>query len=78
MRCVICGGQDIKDKEVEEEIKAGKDIVIVPVNVKVCMGCGERYYDKGTMKMLEVVEEKIEKKQLKFQPTGEVLKVAGV
>ena len=78
MRCVICGGQDIKDKEVEEEIKVGNDIVIVPVNVKVCMGCGERYYDKGTMRMLEVVEEKIEKKQLKFQPTGEVLKVAGV
>lgn len=43
MRCVICGGQDIKDKEVEEEIKVGKDIVIVPVKVKVCMGCGERY-----------------------------------
>ena len=26
--------------------------------VKVCMGCGERYYDRGTMRMLEVVEEK--------------------
>ncbi len=39
MRCVICGGQDIKDKEVEEEIKVGNDIVIVPVKVKVCMGC---------------------------------------
>ncbi len=53
-----CGGQDIKDKEVEEEIKVGNDIVIVPVKVKVCMGCGERYYDRGTMRMLEVVEEK--------------------
>ncbi len=75
MRCVICGGLDIKDKEVEEEIKVGNDIVIVPVNVKVCMGCGERYYDRETMKMLEVVEEKIEKKQLKFELLGNVLKV---
>jgi YgiT-type zinc finger domain-containing protein len=75
MRCVICGGQDIKDKEVEEEIKVGNDIVIVPAKVKVCMNCGERYYDRETMKMLEVVEEKIEKKQLKFEFLGKVLKV---
>ncbi len=78
MRCVICGGRDIKDKEVEEEIKVGNDIIIVPVKVKVCMSCGERYYDRETMKMLEEVEEKIEKKQLKVELMGKVLKVAGV
>ena len=77
MRCVICGGRDIKDKEVEEEIKVGNDIVIVPAKVKVCMNCGERYYDRETMKMLEEVEDKIEKKQLKFELMGKVLKVAG-
>lgn len=77
MKCVICGSPDIEDKEVEEEIKVGNDIVIVPVKVKVCMGCGERYYDRGTMRMLEDVEDKIEKKQLKFELMGKVLKVAG-
>lgn len=39
MRCVICGGRDIKDKEVEE---------------------------------------KIEKKQLKVELMGKILKVAGI
>lgn len=77
MRCVICSGRDIKDKEVEEELKLGNDIIIVPVKVKVCMSCGERYYDRETMKMLEDVEEKLERKQLKVEPTGKVLKVAG-
>ncbi|MGB7533447.1 MAG: YgiT-type zinc finger protein [Halobacteriota archaeon] len=77
MRCVICGSQDIEHKEVEEEIKVGNDIVIVPAKVMVCMNCGERYYDRETMKMLEEVEDKIEKKQLKFELMGKVLKVAG-
>jgi len=77
MRCVICGSPDIEDKEVEEEIKVGNDIIIVPIKVKVCMNCGERYYDRETMKMLEDVEDKIEKRQLKFELIGKVLKVAG-
>lgn len=61
------------------EIKVENDIVIVPVKVKVCMGCGERYYDREMMKMLEDVEDKIEKRQLKFEliGIGKVLKVAG-
>jgi len=42
MRCVICGSPDIEDKEAEEEIKVGNDIVIVPAKVKVCMNCSER------------------------------------
>ncbi|KAF5426302.1 hypothetical protein C5S39_15045 [Candidatus Methanophagaceae archaeon] len=78
MRCVICEGREIEEKEVEEEIKIGNDIVLVPVKVKVCMSCGERYYDRETMRMLEEVEDKIEKKQLKFELIGKVLKVAGV
>ena len=78
MRCVICEGREIEEKEVEEEIKIGNDIVLVPVRVKVCMSCGERYYDRETMRMLEEVEDKIEKKQLKFELIGKVLKVAGV
>jgi len=78
MRCVICEGREIEEKEVEEEIKIGNDIVLVPVKVKVCMSCGERYYNIETMRMLEEVEDKIEKKQLRFELIGKVLKVAGV
>jgi len=50
----------------------------VPVKVKVCKSCGERYYDRETMKKLEDVEDMIEKKHLKFELIGQVLKVAGV
>ena len=78
MRCVICEGLEIEEKEVEEEIKIGNDIVLVPVKVKVCMSGRERYYDIETMRMLEEVEDKIEKKQLRFELIGKVLKVAGV
>ena len=34
--------------------------------------------DRETIKMLEEVKDKIEKKQLKFELIGKVLKVAGV
>jgi len=78
MKCVICGGENIKEKEVEEEIRVGNDIVLVPVRVMVCMSCSERYYDRRTMKMLEEVEDKIEKKRVEVEPIGKVLKVAGI
>jgi len=29
-------------KMVEEEIKSGKDIVLIPMEVLVCLNCGER------------------------------------
>jgi hypothetical protein len=46
-------------KSVEEEIRSDKDILLVPLEVLVCLGCGERYYDRETMK-------KIEEMRLKF------------
>jgi len=47
MKCVICSGDDIKEKEVEEEIRVGNDIVLVPAKTMVCTKCGERYYDRS-------------------------------
>jgi len=75
MRCVICGGDDIKEKEVEEEIRVRNDIVLVPAKAMVCMKCGERYYDRKTMMNLEIVKYKIEKKQLEVETIGDVLKI---
>lgn len=76
MKCVICKGEDIKEKEVEEEIRAGNDVILVPVKVMVCTSCGERYYDRKTMKMLEEIEDKIEKKCLEVETVGKVLKIS--
>jgi len=78
MKCVICKGEDIKEKEVEEEIRIGNDIVLVLVKIMVCSSCGERYYDRRTMKMLEEIEAKIEKEHVGLETVGKVLKVTEI
>ena len=78
MKCVICSGDDIKEKEVEEEIRVGNDIVLVPAKAMVCTKCGERYYDRKTMMNLEMVKYKVEKKQLEVETIGNVLKISEV
>ena len=78
MKCVICGSQEIEEKKVDEVIKVGNDIVIVTVNAKVCRNCGERYYDRKTMKYIEEIEEKIRKKKLNVKTVGRVLRLVEV
>ena len=74
MKCVVCKSPDVEKKLVEEEIRSGADIVIVPVEVMVCLNCGERYYDRRTMKFLEETERKIATKQMNLSPVGRVFK----
>jgi len=57
MNCIICNGNNIVEKEVFEEIKNGYDIIFIPLKVLTCNSCGERYYDRRTMKMIENIEE---------------------
>ena len=58
MKCIICHSQNIVLREVEEEYASG-DIIKVPITTLVCENCGERYYDRKTMRELEKVREKI-------------------
>ena len=46
MKCIVCKGSDIELKAVDEQIRAGRDIILVPMNILVCSNCGERYYDR--------------------------------
>jgi YgiT-type zinc finger domain-containing protein len=79
MKCIICSGDDIKEKEEEEEeIRVGKDIVLVPAKAMVCTKCGERYYDRKTMMNLEMVKYKVEKKQLEVETIGNVFMISEV
>jgi len=57
MKCVICHSDNIKEKEIIEEMKNGNDIIVIPIMVPVCLDCGEKYYDRRTMKKLEEIEE---------------------
>lgn len=74
MKCVICKGSDIQMKMVEEEIKHDKDIVLIPLEVLVCLSCGERYYDRKTMRKLEDIRAKLRIQELEVEDVGKVLR----
>lgn len=76
MKCVYCKGSDFGKKLVEEEFKKGDDLILIPVETLVCSSCGERYYDRQTMKLLENWQKKIKSDQVTLQSIGRVLKVA--
>ena len=72
MKCVVCKSSEIEVREVEEEIRLGGDIFLVPVEVLVCLTCGERYYDRKTMRKLEEMREKLEQKAVLLEDIGKV------
>lgn len=74
MKCIVCHGQEIQVQEVREEIQLGDDVVYVPVEIAVCQTCGERYYDRQTMRYLEEVEEELKAGNGKLSEVGRVLK----
>jgi YgiT-type zinc finger domain-containing protein len=61
-------------KTIEEEIKSGKDIVLISLEVLVCQSCGERYYDRKTMQKIEVVRSRLRKHDLMVEEVGRVLR----
>jgi hypothetical protein len=62
-------------KAIEEEIKSRGDIFLIPMQVLVCSSCGERYYDRKAMKILEEMRSKIEEKSLEVKEVGRILRV---
>jgi YgiT-type zinc finger domain-containing protein len=74
MKCVVCNGSNIEMKSVEEEIKSDKDILLMPLEVLVCLSCGERYYDRKTMKKIEEMRAKLKQHDLKVEEVGKVLR----
>lgn len=74
MICVICHGEQIEVQEVREELEIATDIVWVPTRVPVCGTCGERYYDRPTLRYLEQVEKALRAGSGKTREIGRVLK----
>ena len=75
MKCVICNGSDIKVKTVDEQIALGDDIVLVRVTLPVCSQCGERYYDRKTIQLIEQIRSKGKQKLLDIEDVGKVFRV---
>lgn len=73
MKCLICHGEDIVTRDVREELTSGDDVVYVPVKILVCQTCGERYYDRKTMRFLEEAERKLKEGKANLREVGKVL-----
>jgi YgiT-type zinc finger domain-containing protein len=74
MKCVICGSSGVKIKSVDEDIRLENDVIIVGIKTLVCGSCGERYYDRHTMRILEDIKEKLRNHDLKLDVIGSVLR----
>lgn len=74
MKCIICQGEDIQLTTVNEELKIGNDIVYVSIKIPVCHTCGEKYYDRRTMKFLDELNQKFRLETPKNLPeVGKIL-----
>jgi len=75
MKCVICNGSDIKVKTVDEQIALGDDIILTRLTLPVCSQCGERYYDRKTIQLIEQIRVKGKQRLLDVEDVGKVLRV---
>ncbi len=75
MKCVICNGNDIKVKTVDEQIALGDDIILTRLTLPVCSQCGERYYDRKTIQLIEQIRVKGKQKLLDVEDVGKILRV---
>jgi len=72
MNCVVCKGNNISVKVVDEELRHGSDVVLLPLKISVCGNCGERYYDKYAMKLIENARDSLREDMLSFDEVGRV------
>lgn len=73
MKCVVCHGEHVVAREVKEPIEVGSDVLYVAVTTPVCQTCGERYYDRDTIRYLEKVEAEVRAGGGKVHQVGKVL-----
>jgi YgiT-type zinc finger domain-containing protein len=73
MKCLVCHGLEIVPQTVKEAIPVGEDLVYVSIEIPVCQTCGERYYDRKTMRYLEHVEEELRAGSGELRQVGKLL-----
>ena len=74
MKCIICRGSNINPKTVDEEIRKGNDIILVPLDILVCSNCGERYYNKKAINRIEEIRSKLENQEVEVEEIGKVMR----
>ncbi len=76
--CVFCHGEDIREQTVNEELQLNGDIVYAPVTCLVCQICGERYFDRPTVRLLENFRAELRAGHLPLKQVGKVLMIESV
>ena len=76
MKCTVCNGVEVSKTKVKQEIPVGQDIVLVPIEVLVCQSCGERFYDRPTMRRLEQLEDELAAHKRPLREVGKILELA--
>ena len=74
MKCIVCKSPDIEPKTVDEQIKSGEDIILVPMHLLVCSNCGERYYDRKAMQRIENIRKRVKNQNLDVEEIGKVMR----
>jgi YgiT-type zinc finger domain-containing protein len=74
MKCIVCKNPDIDFRTVDEQIKKGRDIILVPMSILVCSNCGERYYDRKSIRKIEDIRKKLHNQELDVEEVGKVMR----
>ncbi len=74
MKCIICRGSNINSKTVDEEIRKGNDIILIPLDILVCSNCGERYYNKKAINRIEEIRSKLKNQEVEVEEIGKVMR----
>lgn len=76
-RCFHCGGTALEERQVEELLSVGKDVVRCKATATVCLECGERYFDPATIQRFEEIRDRLRAGDLTgLQAAGLVLETA--
>ena len=76
-QCARCGSDDVERRSVEKLIRAGSNVLALPVQATVCRRCGERYFDLKTIAAFEESRKKLERDELDgYRAVGRLLRPA--
>lgn len=76
-RCFHCGGTTLEERQVEELLSVGKDVVRCKAMATVCLQCGERYFDPETIHRFEGIRARLRAGDLTgLRSSGQVLETA--
>ncbi len=76
-KCVHCGIEKTKIKNVEKILSFNNNTALVKVDAEVCDHCGERFYEPETIHYFERIKKELKNKESKqLIPVGITFKVA--